>query len=164
MYKLICLLTLVPFAMGKSLNVADHSAPDSPISFTQAKTEQGPVGRCALEIHNNSSHGLVAYLVRFDMLGNDGRKYTAFSTHDNTLSPEAPAPSTIEAVQVPCVTGKPIGVKVLYAGFDDGTKWGNADAVTYMQMQHDLIVNQHLDMGQAQARLGRLIGRQLKLE
>jgi hypothetical protein len=84
MYKLICLLTLVPFAMGQSLNVADHSASDSPLSFPQAKVEPGPAGQlCSLQIYNNNSHGLVAYLVRFDMVTPTGKRYTAFSTHDN---------------------------------------------------------------------------------
>jgi len=82
----------------------------------------------------------------------DGRKYTAFSTHDDTLSNVTPALSTMEAVHVPCVKGTPIAVKMLYVGFDDGTNWGSADAVTYMRMQHDLIVNQHLDMGQTHVR------------
>src|SRR5215831_2429198 len=60
MYKLICLLTLVPFAMGQSLNVADHSASDSPLSFPQAKVEPGPAGQlCSLQMYNNNSHGLV---------------------------------------------------------------------------------------------------------
>ena len=47
MYKLICLLTLVPFAMGQSLNVADHSASDSPLSFPQAKVEPGSAANSA---------------------------------------------------------------------------------------------------------------------
>jgi hypothetical protein len=166
MKPLISLLLLTMCAVAQNLNVPDHSASGSPISFTQAKIEQGPAGqRCALEIYNNSGHGLVAYLVRFDMATPEGKKYTAFSTHDHTLSNATPALSTMQAVHISCVKGSPTGVKVLYAGFDDGTHWGNADAVAFMQMQHDLIVNQHLDMGQAHVRLGRLVSSgQLKLQ
>jgi len=158
--KLIALLWLLTTcAVAQNLTVPDHSASDSPISFSQAKIEQAPPGqRCALEIQNNSSHGLIAYLVRFDMAGKDGKKYTAFSTRDHTLSTTPPAMNSMQAVHVPCVRGTPLDVRVLYVGFDDGTHWGSDDAVTFMQMQHDLIVNQHLDMGQAHARLGRLIG------
>jgi hypothetical protein len=116
MKLLALLLLLTTCAVAQNLNVPDHSASDSPISFTQAKTETGPAGqRCAFEIHNNSSHGLVAYLVRFDMVMPDGRKYTAFSTHDHTLSNTTPAMSTMQAVHMPCEKGTPVGVKVLYA-------------------------------------------------
>jgi len=129
--KLTTVLLLTTCAVAQNLTVPDHSTSDSPISFTQAKTEPGPFGQqCSLQIHNNSSHGLVAYLVRFDMAMPDGRKYTAFSTHDDTLSNVTPALSTMEAVHVPCVKGTPIAVKMLYVGFDDGTNWGSADAVT----------------------------------
>jgi hypothetical protein len=134
--------------------VKDNSPADSPLSFTGTISDAaGSEAVCNITAHNKSTHSIIAFFAKVDIVRADGHRFVSPFGHDHffasdemlqAMAPKAGADFDPEyncglygrnnenTKQSPSLT-----ITAVMAQFDDGSLWGDPAAITELMFQRN---------------------------
>jgi hypothetical protein len=155
--RIFVMLSLTTSLLGQTVPVSNDTASGSPVTVKGTATfdpSSSDIVNCSITGHNSSNHMIVAYMFDLKMIKPDGESQPGTVDHDHFFSQSAAAMATMPqpgldfTLKFDCTSlagqsynFKPqprtpeLHIKMTFVQFDDGSVWGDSNAVAMVMFQ-----------------------------